>query len=256
MDFLQSVSLPVLGLGIWAILLIGMELGLRLPGWLDRKRDHDDAGGAAPEYLLSATLGLLALLLGFTFSLALNRYEARRELVVQESNALGTAWLRAQLLQEPNRAAMSGLLRAYTDVRLRWSEDGTATPDLRPTAALQQKLWAALGTAIRTDPSQQLTRGLMDAMNDSFDLQSARTVARRAHIPNEVWAMLLLYSFLAAGMLGHLMSNRPRPHRAATMLLLTLVTLALVLILDVDRPRGGAIRVSQQPMEDFRASIG
>ncbi|WP_336966320.1 hypothetical protein [Sphingobium aquiterrae] len=255
MILLQTLPLPVVGLGILIALLLAMEAGFLLQRRMKARHPGKSAAAAAPDYLLSAVLGLLALLLGFTFSLTLNRYEARRDLVVQEANAIGTTWLRAQLLEGPNRMAMSNLLRAYAKARIDWSHDPAPVPDSGATEAIQKKLWAETGVAIRTEPSAQLSNGLMVAMNESFDVASARGVARSAHIPDEVLAMLLLYAILSSGMLGHIMANRAQPHRGATTLLLALVSLAMVLILDVDRPLGGAIQVSQKPLEDLRASM-
>jgi len=110
MSWLETRPLTVIALAIMAALVAAATIGYRGHLWLLHR-----SGETEPEshdHLLSAVLGLLALLLGFTFSLALNRYEARRDLVVQEANAIGTAWLRAQLLEPPNKAAMSGLLRS------------------------------------------------------------------------------------------------------------------------------------------------
>lgn len=253
MSWLQTVSLPLVSLIVLVALLVAMEAGYRGRRWLDRRGAA--AAGNPPDHLLSAVLGLLALLLGFTFSLALNRYEARRELVVQEANAIGTTWLRAQLLEEPGRAAMRDLLRDYVEVRLTWSRDGTPDASLDRTAAVQQQLWTAMGAVMRTDSSQQLARALMDAMNDSFDAASSRAIARSAHIPGEVVDILLLYAVLSAVMLGYMTGGADRPHRLATVLLLTLLSLALVLILDIDRPLNGGIQVSQQPLRDLRASM-
>ena len=255
MPLLETTPLFVLGLIILAVMPAGVELGYRGHGWLRREQDGADVGKGGQDHLLSAVLGLLALLLGFTFSLALNRYEARRDLVLQEANAIGTTWLRTRLLEEPNRAAMSGLLSAYVDARLAWSETGTSNADLVQTEGIQQKLWAVTGTAMRTDSSPQLSRGVMDAMNQSFDLASARTAARSAHIPGRVLGMLLLFAALSVVMLGYILAANGKPLRIATTLLLVLLTLALIVILDLDRPRSGAIQVSQQPLEDLRASI-
>jgi hypothetical protein len=251
MAWFDTVPLIVAGPVILLLLLGGVELGYRGHSWLMADRV---AGHGGPDQLLAAVLGLLALLLGFTFSLALNRYETRRDFVLQEANAIGTTWLRAQLLEEPNRAAMSGLLRVYVDARLKWSQ-ADDRDDLTATDAIQQNLWRQVGVAIRTDPSAQLSRGLMDAMNDSFDLASARVAMRQAHIPDRVLAILLLYAFLSAVMLGYILSANGRPHRIATAMLLALMTLALIVILDLDRPRTGAILVSQQPMIDLKASL-
>ena len=112
-----------------------------------------------------------------------------------------------------------------------------------------------VGTAVRADSSPQLTRGLMDAVNESFDLAASRVFERQSHIPDRVLATLLLYSLLAAVMLGYVLAGEGRAHRVATFLTLTLISLALVLILDLDRPRSGAIQVSQQPMEDLVANM-
>jgi len=255
MTWLVSVPLSGIGLIVLALLAVGLEGGHLIRLALKR-RNPTTARAEGPDQLLSAVLGLLALLLGFTFSLALGRYEASRDQVVQESNAIGTTWLRAQLLTEPNRTAMRDLLRDYVEARLEWSDANAAIPDMARTAALQAKLWTVIGTAIRTDPSEQLSRALMDAMNSSFDMASARVAARIAHLPDRVLLTLLLFAIISVGLLGYTMAINGRVHRAATGVLLVLLSLAFVTILDIDRPRTGAIQVSQQPMLDLRGSIG
>jgi hypothetical protein len=254
MSWLEAAPLPVLGVLILVLLLLGVEAGYRGQRWLGR-RDHDGRPTDGQNHLLSAVLGLLALLLGFTFSLALNRYDVRRELVVQEANAIGTTWLRTQLLEEPNRAAMSGLLRTYVDARIVWSMSDGKSADLGPTDRLQQQLWSATGATIRTESSQQLSRAVMDAMNDSFDAASARAAERAARIPARVFQILLLYAVLSMVMLGYTLAVGGRPHRIATGLVLVLLSLAMVVILDLDRPRGGSIQVSQQPLTDLKAGL-
>jgi hypothetical protein len=235
-----------------AALLAAAAAGYCGHRWLIKRRGETDP--ESHDHLLTAILGLLALLLGFTFSLALNRYETRRELVVQEANALGTTWLRVQLLEPPNKAVLSGLLRDYLDVRLAWSEASTAPQLAARTAMLEQKLWAATGQAVRTDPSPQLSRALMDAMNESFDLASARAATRVAHVPDRVLDVLLLYALLSAAMLGYASAAKGKPQRIATSAVMVLLTLAMVMILDIDRPRSGAIEVSQQPLEELKQS--
>ena len=255
MRWFEPAPLSLIGITFLAMLLAGVELGYRGHSWLRHAERDADARHGGPDLLLSAVLGLLALLLGFTFSMALNRFEARRDLVLQEANAIGTTWLRAQLLEEPNRTAMLGLLRQYVDARLAWSEVDPSVAELAPTTALQAKLWTVTGAAIRGDSSHQLSRAVMEAMNGSFDLASARAAARAAHIPGRVLGILLLYAVLSMVLLGYILAANGRPHRVATGLLLVLLTLALVVILDLDRPRSGAIQVSQQPLEDLRASL-
>jgi hypothetical protein len=251
MAWLETLPLMGIALVILVALLAAATIGYRGNLWLLHRRGETEA--ESHDHLLSAVLGLLALLLGFTFSLALNRYEARRDLVVQEANAIGTTWLRAQLLQPPHQAAMSDLLRAYLDSRLAWSEAGAAA-DMAPTAGLQQKLWAVTGQVMRSDPNPQLSRAVMDAMNQSFDLAEARAAARLAHVPDRVLSVLLLYALLSAAMLGYTSAAKGKPQRIATASVVVLLTLALVMILDIDRPRNGAIQVSQQPLQELKQS--
>ena len=94
----------------------------------------------------------------------------------------------------------------------------------------------------------------MDAVNQSFDLASARAAARSAHVPDRVLVVLLLYSVLSAAMLGYTSAAKGKPQRIATISVMVLLTLALVMILDIDRPRNGAIQVSQQPLEELTQS--
>jgi hypothetical protein len=94
----------------------------------------------------------------------------------------------------------------------------------------------------------------MDAMNQSFDLASARSAARSAHVPDRVLGVLLLYAVLSAAMLGYTSAAKGKPQRIATVSVLMLLTMALVMILDIDRPRSGAIQVSQQPLEELKQS--
>ena len=251
MSWLGSLPLTVIAPAILAALTVAATIGYRGHVWLLHRAGETES--ESHDYLLSAVLGLLALLLGFTFSLALNRHEDRRNLVVQEANAIDTAWLRAQILEEPNKEAISQLLRAYLDARLDWSEtDDTGVLSAR-TVMLQQKLWAATGQAVRTEPNAQVTRALMDPMNQSFDLASARSAAGAAHVPNRVLTVLL-YAVLAAAMLGYTAAAKGRPQRIATLCVLVAMTLALVMILDIDRPRSGAIQVSEQPLEELQQS--
>ncbi|MGV3770010.1 MAG: hypothetical protein ACO1NM_08290 [Sphingobium phenoxybenzoativorans] len=254
MSWFESAPLPLVALVIFIAFIAAFELGYRGHGWL--KADRGAGRNEGPDYLLSAVLGLLALLLGFTFSMALSRYEARRDLVVQEANAIGTVWLRAQLLEEPARGALRHQLPAYVDTRLAWSESPASDQAaFSATTAGQQRLWAATGVALRRDSSALLSRGLMDAVNQAFDIASARAAARSAHVPQRVMSVLMLYAMLSVVMLGYIQAACGRAHRVATTLLLVLLTLALVVILDLDRPRGGAIQVSQQPLEDLRATM-
>jgi len=255
MASLESLPLLVIGLVILLSLSGAVALGYHGKIWLQRRSTPSPETKSGPDHLLSAALGLLALLLGFTFSMALNRFDTRRDLVVEEANALGTTWLRIQLLNEPDRSEMSDSLRRYVDARLIWSEAADDRPTEGQTQALQDELWTAMGKALRGDSPALLTRGIMDSLNESLDLAVARKTERSAHIPDTVLVVLLLYAVLAMIMMGSVLAAGQNSHRGETALLLILLTLAHMVILDLDRPRAGAIQVSQKPMEELQHSM-
>jgi hypothetical protein len=255
MSWLVMSPLWVVGLLFLCTLMLAVALGYAGQSRLKGKADAGIEPPPGGAHLLSAVLGLLALLLGFSFSMAMDRYDTRRQLVIQEANALGTTWLRVQLLDEPDRTVMSDLLRRYVDARLAWSNSPAESAPEAGAVALQQRLWAATGVALRGDSPPLLARGVMDSLNESIDLASARTAARAAHIPDYVQWLLLVYAILAMAMLGTVLGNSLKLHLPQTALLLILLTLTHVIILDLDRPRVGSIQVSQQPMEDLRQSI-
>lgn len=253
------VPLIAIGLGIFFLLVIAMEIGLRWQRLGARGGAKPTKLAPVPDHLFTAMLGLLALLLGFTFSLALNRYEDRRALVVAEANALGTAFLRAQLLEPVSSKALESSLYRYAQLRVDWSERAEAGQDDPRMASLQSQIWSEVGRAIRTDPSPQLTRGLMDAVNESFDLAASRAAARGAHIPGAVLEILCLSAVLAALMLGYTIAASGGAsgtrHRPAALLLLLLLALALTMIFDLERSVSGTIQVSQEPLKALLSSM-
>lgn len=251
MVWLDRAPLGLIELAFLLILLVSIEIGYRGYRWV---RPKDGRKMSGQEFLLSAVLGLLALLLGFTFSLSLSRYEARRALVVQEANAIGTTWLRAQLLDEPYRGELGGLLKQYADARLAWS-DTSSGRDLGPTRALQDRLAAAMQHMTHGGTSPVVVGWVLTPLDDAFGVQAARAAARSARVPDRVLAVLVLYSALSMVMLGYILAINGHRHEVATGLLLVLLTLAFGIILDLDRPQGGAILVSQQPLIEMRASM-
>lgn len=252
MHWMHAMSLTAIGAIIFLGLLAAFEFGIRLRRWLRR---FERAGEDTPDHLLAAVLGLLALLLGFTFSLALNRYDARRLLVVEEANALGTVWLRADLLAEPARSAMQVDLRRYIDARVKWSEIEEGQQSWHVAQALQSRIWDEVRAVEAARPGAHLTRAIIDSVNESFDLASARHAARADHLPARVLTILLLYMALSAMMMGYVMAGKAKVHRVATAQLLALLMLAMILILDLDRPRSGGIQVRQTPLEELQAAV-
>ena len=250
------VRIPIwqLGIGVFLLQFAAMEIGRRLKQYRAARAESGLAKLGKEDFVISAILGLLALLLGFTFSLALDRFDTRRTLVVEEANAIGTTYLRAQTFDEPHRSRLSRLLLHYVDNRLA-AGSASDLPQMQQqlaiTDALQTQLWAETVAAV--GPKRDgISSAFLTSMNQTIDLAASRKAARIAHVPARVFATLLIYMAAAACSLGYIFADVRRIVGAS---LLLLITLAFQLIVDIDRPVSGTMKESQQPMQDLKVSL-
>jgi hypothetical membrane protein len=232
-----------------AILLAGL-IGAALAGWQIRHLRHDETQPTDQEgYILTAVSGLLALLIGFTFSLAIDRFDERRDAVLEEAQAIQSAYLKSQVLGEPNRTEISRLLVDYTDNKIAL---GSAEPGREQRAMLARNdqflttLWAETLAAFPTIKSLDFSSSYVDTMNGLLEVDAARKEGRRAHVPSQVYAILFIYEFVAAGVFGYVMTGRRGREIAAFLLLL--FAMSMILVIDLDRPSTGRIKESQQAM--------
>jgi uncharacterized membrane protein YbhN (UPF0104 family) len=245
-------------LGIVLILIFaGMGLARELGAW--RRRGvirAADESAADESVILTAVLGLLALLMAFSFGMALNRNDARRELVVTEANALGTAYLRTSVLEDPTR--LRSLMRQYAETRLSYGLNDGAVQQAaeRETAQLQPQIWDEAVRLVGPNRATPLAGFVLTPINDAFDAASARKAALLAHLPPSVLVTLCLYLVASAGVLGYLIPGGRLRHRAAAYILFALFALSLGVVLDLDRPRSGLIRVPQGTMADTVQMMG
>ena len=248
-EWLSSTSVFLLA----AILILTFGAALYL-GWLLRKKMRREAQETDP-LLTSTVLGLLALLLGFTYSLAVDRYETRRLLVQQEANAIGTMYLRAQLLEEPHRSEISRILIEYTDNRIVLAQidrrDGREL--LAKNDRLLEEFWNASAAAFPSLRDLDFSSTFYDSVNVLIELDSTRKSARLARVPSAIFLLLYIYITVAAGQLGYFVANRRGLVQSC--LFLALLVTFLLAIIDIDRPTQGVIRESQAPMERLRATL-
>lgn len=244
-------SLPpwALSLALLVLMVIGREAGYAL-NRVRLSRGHADGDDSKVDFALGAVLGLLALLIGFTFSLALERYETRRTLVVSEANAMGTTWLRFDLLEPDARDKTRDLMRQYASARLAY---GLADSTERQAEAskraddIQVRLWGEIVTAVTPYRSTAFPQVLLNPANEMIDLAGERKAAAAAHVPARLMGTLAVYCIVAAGLTGYLRGS----FRSATTLVFVLVALALGLVVDLDLPNKGLIHVPQEPIADF-----
>jgi hypothetical protein len=248
-EWLSSASLPLIGaillLSFGAALFIGWRLGQKTR----REKEEND------PLLTSAVLGLLALLLSFTYSLAVDRYEARRLLVQREANAIGTTYLRAQLLDEPHRSAISRILIDYTDNRiaLARAKTGESRDLLARNDRLLQDFWSASAAAYPSLRNLEFAGVFYESANELIDLDSTRKSARLARVPPVIFILLFAYITVASALLGYFALSRRSLIQSC--LFLGLLISFLLVIVDIDQPTMGGIRESQAPMERLRATL-
>jgi hypothetical protein len=250
---LYTFSLRLIFLVGLAVVLAGIEIGWQL-GVRGEGR-----GGSNVSALEQSMLGLLALIVGFTFLMALTRYESRRDAVLNEANAIGTTALRARLLPEPHRTETLKLLREYVQIRVDYIPSGNSFAELPEVIDhsnnIQQALWQQAKAAAAEDKNMVPTGLFIQSLNEMIDNQGKRLAALRAQIPNIVLIMLFGFTTAAGAIAGYASGLEAKRTRLPVYLMGVLVAAAIFLILDLDRPNVGFITVSQQPMIDTAASI-
>lgn len=233
------------------LMLLGAELGYRIG-----RRGRATNTELTRIQIISiqgSTMGLLALLLGFTFSMALSRFECRKQMVVLESNAIGTAVLRAQFLPEAHANEINTLACRYVEIRL---ESVLSTCQGSPERdkldvedhKIQLRLWRIANEAAGANPQSGPLGLLVDAVNELIDIKMQRDVAVANHVPESVLVFLLAFSVVAAIVLGYGNGLAGARIMGLTGAYGLIVVLVVMLIIDLDHPQQGLARTSQDSM--------
>jgi hypothetical protein len=230
----------------------GVRLGLRLH-W-----SKDEARRAQIGGVQSAVLGLLGLLLGFTFAMGVNRYDAHRNLVFKEANAVGTAWLRTGLLPEAHRAPVRDLLARYVDIRLKY-ESLAGNPDqlaegLRLSGDIENQLWQQAEAAVKEAPTLP-TMSFVTSLNEVINTDGERVNAARNRIPVGVWVLLLIVAGFGCYTTGYASGAHGARSVFTNFLLPVLIAVVILLIFDLTHSLQGVIGMSQQPLIDLQRSM-
>jgi hypothetical protein len=242
-------------------LFLASFLALCLAAWtgarhLTRLRAHVAAAREDFDVILGATLTLLALIIGFTFSMALSRYDQRKNLEEAEANAIGTEYLRADLLPEAEAGAVRGLLRDYLDARVAFyaTRDARATAELDArTSRLQGQLWSAVRGPAAATPTPVMAL-VVGGMNDALNAQGYAAAAWSNRIPAAAWLLLGAIALGAVALVG-VRLREPRQALGLLLILPLLVSIAFFLIADIDSPRRGLIRVVPQNLVSLAQSL-
>jgi hypothetical protein len=248
--------LPLWGVFVVSLVLILLahEIGYRLGAVRQKAKTHEKE--APVGAMVGATLALLGFLLAFTFGLAANLFQAKRQVMLDEANAIGTTYLRADFLSEPARVAVRDLLREYVDVRLAAAETGDVAPAIKRSEEIHNLLWAHASESMVANPDSIAYGLFVETLNEVIDLHSTRVmIAVRSRIPPTIWLALYSIAFFAFGTMGY-HGGLGAANRSFALLAVAVIFSAVIwLIKDLDTAQEGTLQVSQQAMIDLRNSM-
>jgi hypothetical protein len=231
-------------------------------GWVGKRRAERLGHSKDPfSSIEGATLGLLGLLLGFTFAMAVTRYDLRVQLVVDEANLIERVWLRTDTLPAPFNQQSRALLASYLAVRLEQRRAGLDPAAIEMsesrTDQLQARLWAVAVKAAALN-RDAVSNTYMSELTEMFDMQTRRSEARGNRIPVEAWMLLIFIAIISTSLAGYEIGAETLGERGRRWMLNVLplvLAVVLMLIADLDTPRSGLIRVDLHPLMELQKEI-
>jgi hypothetical protein len=253
-QFLDSVSVVGVFALIVVILLATFEIGFRVGDWYQRRKPGEQEGPT--DMLVGSLLALLAFLLAVTMSMAADRFDSRRALVISEANAIGTTYLRAGFLPTADAEATRELLRAYAPLRVNVDDLAQLEANFVGSEEIHAELWAIVEPLAREQSSDVLAT-YIESLNEMIDLHATRVTALvYGRVPETIILLLILGSAVTLAMVGYSAGLTGRRSPLTAVILVVALSAVLSLVVDLDRPRNGFLQVSQQPILDVVQDIG
>ena len=252
---MRSLPLILIFILTLGLVLLAVEVGYQAGMARQRAKTHEKE--APVGAMVGATLGLLAFLLAFTFGLGANLFQSKREVLLDEANAIGTTWLRADFMPAAERDAARALLREYVNIRLEAADTGLVEGAMKRSEEIHTALWALASRAMNDEPRSVAAGLFVETLNDTIDLHAKRvTIALRTRIPPTIWYALYAIAFFAFGTMGYHAGLSTAPRSFATLAVAIIFSAVIWLIADLDTAQDGTLRISQQVMIDLRNSMG
>jgi hypothetical protein len=237
-----------------AIGLMTLEAGYRAGKWHHRHAPDEKETSVAT--MVASLLGLLAFLLAFTFSMAASRFDARRQAVLEEANAIGTTYLRTRLLPEPQQSEIASLLRDYTGLRAHQLGSSGIADLIAQSERFHEQIWSRAVIAAEKDRGSIMTGLFLQSLNESIDVHAKRVfVGLQSRIPLAIWLALFSLTLVSMASVGY-QAGLSATRRSPEMLVLTLAFAGvLFLVVDLDRAHEGLLRVGQKSMINLHRTM-
>lgn len=254
-ELLYGYSSIAISAMLFVTIVVFNEVGFRIGGYVQSHTDNEVK--TLTGSIQASVLGLLALLLGFTFSMSMQRFDNRSMALIEEANAISTAMLRVQLLPEEYKNEADQLFREYIDLRVAIGHlDLTKTEERnaynQKIAKLQKDLWSLAISATNSDPRPVTTGVFVKSLNDVIDAQGKRNALLQMHVPEVVLILLFIVFISSGGIMGYSAGLSGKKMIAPIVLVSVLITLIVFIIIDLDRPKRGVIQVNQGVMIDLQ----
>ncbi len=249
-------SIFIVGL-LLALILFAYEVCFRIGRYYQQKTDKEVK--AQTNAIQTGILGLLALLLGFTFNMSLQRFDNRSYAVIKEANAIGTSILRTKLLPAPYDSLNYNLLQKYVDLRIEISAlDLTETAERKiinqRTDEIQSKIWENSIKAAEIDPRPVTTGYFITSLNDLIDARGERNAILQRHIPEVILFLLFIVFIIGGALMGYTSGLGLKRAYIPTIMFTVLIVLVVFIIIDLDRPKRGLIEVKQDSLIELQSS--
>ena len=254
MGFQQFIdSIPVVGvfLAFVIIALIASECGYRIGHWW-QERTPEEREGPTPM-IVGSLLALMAFILAITMGMASERFDARRLLVLTEANAVGTTYLRAGYLPEPASGEIRTLLGEYVPLRIVTKDPVDVRSNIARSREIHADLWSIAERSARAAPGSDVLGLFIVSLNQMIDVHEKRVMAGiHGRVPESILLLLLFGSMLTLAMVGYNAGLTRRRSPLTAVVLIALLGAVITLVFDLDRPRDGLVKVSQQPLIDLQ----
>jgi hypothetical protein len=254
-QFLDPMPIPAVFALFVIVTLACYEVGFRLGRWYQMRTPGEQEGPTG--FLVGSIIALLAFLLAVTMGMASDRFDARRAVVLDEANAIGTTYLRAGYLPEPASSQTRELLRQYVPLRIVVTDSADIASDIAHSEDILTQLWTIGEGVAKTTNQGDLVSLYLDSLNQTIDLHETRvTAGLYARVPETVVLLLIFGSGLSLLMVGYSAGLTERRSLLSAIVLILALGAVITIVIDLDRPREGFIQVSQQPLIDLQRQIG
>jgi hypothetical protein len=240
---------------VFLVICIGTVIGLRI----SRRPDHEKE--APLGVIVGASLGLVGFILAFSFGITAQIFQSRRQLLLDEVNAIGTTYLRAGMLKEPHGSDIRKLLREYVDVRVSLAKESRyRNPEkfqeaIAYSETLQDKMWSHAVSITQADRHSPIDALFIDSLNQMIDLQTSRITTASYRLPKIIWYAIYFITIISMFMVGYQIGLSGKGNLKVGILLAFTFSTVLFLMVDLDRATEGYFRLSHKPMIELQKKL-